>query len=233
MLLEIKNNLKKRNFQALSLFALSLLIFNVAFISSHGWVRVIWSYLGYLALFIACRIEGLSLGSIGLSRSRIKQGLKYGIYIIAVILLFMLLVFFIDKNIYEDPRYHQKLGTALIAALVLVPLKTVLFEEVTFRGILPAIALRIKNQQRFATIVSSVAFGLWHVFSASKIGDYDLAGAVTIPNIVVILGVFIATTAAGFLFCELRWRSGSLLAPIIVHWFINGCGIVLASLSWS
>ncbi|HSW79109.1 MAG TPA: CPBP family intramembrane glutamic endopeptidase, partial [Candidatus Babeliales bacterium] len=178
MLLDIKKTLKNRNFQALSLFALSLLIFNIAFISSHGWARVFWSSLGYLTLYVICRVEGLSLSSIGLSRSRVKSGLKYGFYVIAAILLLMLLAFFIDKTIFQDPRYHHNLSTALAAALELVPLKTVIFEEVAFRGILPAIALRIKNQQRFATIVSSVAFGLWHVFSASKIGNYDLAGSI-------------------------------------------------------
>ncbi|MGA5143427.1 type II CAAX prenyl endopeptidase Rce1 family protein, partial [Streptomyces azureus] len=37
-----------------------------------------------------------------------------------------------------------------------------------------------------------------------------------------------ATTAAGVVLCELRRRSGSLLAPAALHWAVNGIGYVLA-----
>ena len=32
---------------------------------------------------------------------------------------------------------------------------------------------------------------------------------------------------AGMLFCELRVRSGSLLAPVLLHWAVNGLGELL------
>jgi membrane protease YdiL (CAAX protease family) len=214
------------------LFVVALIVFNIAFISTGGWARLAWNTLGYISLLVAYRSAGLSLHSIGLSKASIKSGLKYAGLAISVILLAMLLLFMINKTAFHDPRYHHKLSTALYSALVLLPLKTVLFEELAFRGILPAIALKIKNQRRFAIIVSSLAFGFWHVYSATKIGGYTALGFL-VPATLVIAGVFLVTSIAGYLFCELRWRSGSLIAPIAVHWFINGFGIVLVSLSWS
>ena len=41
-----------------------------------------------------------------------------------------------------------------------------------------------------------------------------------------------ATAAAGFIFTWLRRRSGSLLAPIALHWSLNGMGALAAALVW-
>jgi CAAX protease family protein len=40
----------------------------------------------------------------------------------------------------------------------------------------------------------------------------------------------LVTFLAGLLLCVLRARSGSLLAPIGLHWAANGAGIVLVHL---
>jgi membrane protease YdiL (CAAX protease family) len=42
----------------------------------------------------------------------------------------------------------------------------------------------------------------------------------------------VATAAAGFVFSWLRRRSGSLLAPIALHWSLNGLGALAAALVW-
>jgi membrane protease YdiL (CAAX protease family) len=47
----------------------------------------------------------------------------------------------------------------------------------------------------------------------------------------VLLAV-VATAAAGFVFSWLRRRSGSLLAPIALHWSLNGLGALAAALVW-
>lgn len=230
---KLVDSLRNRNLQAVILFAAALVVFNIAFISTNGWARLAWNSLGYASLLLAYQLGHLNLKAIGLSKKNLKPGLIYGACVIAIIFCGMMILFFIDKTLFKDPRYHHSLSTALYSVLILLPLKTVFFEELAFRGILPALLLKIKNERRFATIISSLAFGFWHIFSATKIGDYHLAGNITIPNVAVVCGVFVATSVAGFLFLELRWRSGSLAAPIIVHWFINGAGIILASLSWS
>jgi uncharacterized protein len=35
------------------------------------------------------------------------------------------------------------------------------------------------------------------------------------------------TSLAGALLCWLRLRSGSLLAPILTHWTVNGLGVIV------
>ena len=40
------------------------------------------------------------------------------------------------------------------------------------------------------------------------------------------------TAAAGVLFAELRRRSGSLLAPMLLHWATNAAGVLGSALVW-
>ncbi len=229
----IRQIVHDRNVQGIFFFVLSLAIFNIAFILSNGWARLLWSSLGYLSLFAAYKIEGLSLDSIGLGKGTTKPALKYILGIMTLIVFVMLVAFFVNDAAFKDARYNQSFAMALFASLVLLPLKTVLFEEIAFRGILPALFLRFKHHRMYATVVSSLLFGLWHVFLATKMGNYLLGGSLVIPNPFVVLGIFVATSVAGYIFCELRWRSGSLLTPIAAHWTINGFAMILASFAWS
>jgi membrane protease YdiL (CAAX protease family) len=41
------------------------------------------------------------------------------------------------------------------------------------------------------------------------------------------------TTIAGVVFAELRRRSGSLVAPIGLHWATNGLGVLAAARVWA
>ncbi len=230
---KIKHIVRDRNVQGMLFFVLSLAIFNVAFILSSGWARLLWSSAGYLCLFAAYKTEKLSLESIGLARGSVKPALKYIFGVLALITFVMLLAFFVNEAAFKDTRYNQGLTAALYASAVLLPLKTVLFEEIAFRGILPALFLKFKHNRTYATVASSLLFGLWHVFLATKMGNYLLGGSLVIPNPFVVIGIFLATSVAGYIFCELRWRSGSLLVPIAAHWFINGFAMVLAALAWS
>jgi uncharacterized protein len=48
-----------------------------------------------------------------------------------------------------------------------------------------------------------------------------------------VLGTVLFTALAGVLFCELRRRSGSLLASIGLHWATNGLGVLAAASIWA
>lgn len=215
-----------------ALLATSLIVCNIAFITSNGWARLCWGVLGYGALFLAYKLAELKLADIGLATSNLTRGLKFGGYIILIILAGLLLVFLLHRGIYKDSRYHHSLAAALSSSLILLPLKTVFFEELAFRGVLLGMLLKFRKGRRFATLASSIAYGLWHISSATKISSPDIGGIV-IPQILIVLVVVVVTTLAGILFCELRWRSKSLIAPISVHWFINGFATILAALSWA
>jgi membrane protease YdiL (CAAX protease family) len=221
----LKSNVSSKYFQIILFLVTTLAVFNITFVNSAGWAKVLWDMAGWLVLFLIYKWAGLSLNDVGLSSKNFRLGLKYAGAAILVVLLVLGAVFLVHKTVFNDPRYHQGHGQALYAALILVPLKTVLFEELAFRGLLPALILKIKNSRRAATIISSVLFGLWHVSTA---GGVDPGS-----SFLTILGVVIITSLAGAVFCELRWRSGSLVAPIAAHWAINGLAIMFASLSWS
>jgi membrane protease YdiL (CAAX protease family) len=48
-----------------------------------------------------------------------------------------------------------------------------------------------------------------------------------------VAGAVLFTAAAGVLLCELRRRSGSLLASAGLHWATNGIGVLLAAVVWA
>jgi membrane protease YdiL (CAAX protease family) len=142
----------------------------------------------------------------------------------------MLIVFVVQQEAFKDSRYSQSLRTAMVASFFIVPLKVVLFEELAFRGIMPALLKDLGSKPWLILIVSSVLFGLWHILTAPKTGDLAIGHY---PNLLIVFGVFLATCAGGALLYFLREHSGSLVPAILVHWFINGSAIVLAAISWS
>jgi membrane protease YdiL (CAAX protease family) len=167
-----------------------------------------------------------------LARNNALSGLRLGFYCAGLILIAMVCIFVIDGHAFRDPRYHQSIPAAMVAALIIEPFKTVLFEEFAFRGVLPAIILKLKDSKRFAVLFSSVAFGLWHITSSAAIGNYRVSSSFTAGKLNVMLAAIIFTTVAGVLLCILRYRSQSLMAPIVVHWFANAAAIIFAALSW-
>src|SRR5690348_16366411 len=64
---------------------------------------------------------------------------------------------------FVDARAAVPLAAVLFAALVRIPFGTVVFEELAFRGLLPAL---VGGGRWRATLVSSGLFGLWHVLPA-------------------------------------------------------------------
>lgn len=213
-------------------FIFTLIVCNVTFVTTAGWSRVVWELFGFACLLTTCRLANFTLDDIGLKPANIKTGLRYAGLVIAIIAAGALLIFFVDRQFFKDPRYHHTLSVALYASLVLLPLKTVLFEEISFRGIFPAFILRFKKSRWTATLLSSLAYGIWHVSSARAIGSYNIGDHIIVPKTLVIMVALLATTLAGIVLTELRWRSKSLVAPIVVHWFINGFAIILAALAW-
>jgi membrane protease YdiL (CAAX protease family) len=206
-----------------------LIICNFAFVHSKDWTRWIWQLVSFGGLFAVFKFSGLGLADIGLSKLKIGAGLKYGVIAVALIFIVFMILFLINQNIFSDKRYNQGMQAALIGALIIVPIQTVLFEELAFRGLMPALLKNINAAIWFSIIISSVLFGLWHILSAPK---GSLAGVSSSSNLLIIGGVFLATTAAGAFLYFLRYQSGSVIAPIMVHWFVNGFAIILTSLNW-
>jgi membrane protease YdiL (CAAX protease family) len=132
-----------------------------------------------------------------------------------------------------DERYRLDPAHALLTAVVAVPLGTVVFEEVAFRGVLWGLIRRDRGAVT-ATVVSSALFGLWHIRPALQLGQANQAagGAISrgpLAPAPLVAGVVVFTALAGAVLCELRRRSGSLLAPVGLHWAANGLGVLVSA----
>ena len=90
---------------------------------------------------------------------------------------------------------------------------------------------------RGVALVGSLLFGLWHVatslgLTSSNVGFTRLFGGGIVGMLAGVILAVLATGAAGFVFSWLRRRSGSLIAPIALHWSLNGLGALAAALVW-
>jgi uncharacterized protein len=220
---------KDKTVLALALLLGLLLVCNFAFVRSQGWMRWGWQLLSFGGLFAVYKIAGLTLSEIGLSKSKLGSGFKYAFVVIVLIMVAFLLVYFFKQSVFKDPRYHQSLKVALTSALFILPIQTVLFEELAFRGIMPSLIKGLGGSLLVTFIVSGLLFGFWHVASAPR---GELLGKQHVSNLLIMGLTLLVTSVGGAVLYMLRYKSGSLVAPIAVHWFVNGLGIVLSSISW-
>ena len=76
---------------------------------------------------------------------------------------------------------------------------------------------------------SAAVFGLWHIRpTLGALAANDLAGGPLARTGAVLLAC-LGTAAAGVLFAGLRQRSGSLLAPALLHLATNSLGLLAAA----
>lgn len=189
--------------------------------------------LGLAACLVAvARAVGLTAADLGLARPAWPAGLRWGGAAAALVAAAYAVVLLAAPLRHSLPEGTAGDGRAVATAvLVVIPLGTVLPEELAFRGLLLSLLGRGYGMLA-GTLLSSGLFGLWHVVPslgggpanttiASVVGA-DAAGMVA--RVVVTVGF---TSLAGALLCWLRLRSGSLLAPILAHWTVNGLGVIV------
>lgn len=175
-----------------------------------------------LLLVVLARRAGLSWDDLGLSRRAVRRGVQWAAIaglVVAAVLLVGVAVPWI-RSAFLDVRYQLDAGSALVTALLVIPVSTILLEEVAFRGVLFGL-LHQRRRTAWAFGFSSTLFGLWHLFPS--------VFASTFVSVAAVVGV---TAGLGLLLCELRRRSGSLLAAVGGHWAANGLGVLLAALLW-
>jgi CAAX protease family protein len=187
-----------------------------------------------LAMAAVARASGLTVAELGLARGTWARGLRWAAVPAAAVVLVCALVLVVPAL--EDrvaPAAGSWPGVA-VRVLVILPLLTVIPEELAFRGVTWAL-LRRAGGTRVATFGSSALFGLWHVLAALGGGPANetaagALGAGAAGMAARVAGTVLVTFLAGLLLCALRAGSGSLLAPIGLHWAANGAGIVLVHL---
>lgn len=169
---------------------------------------------------------GLDRADLGLRRDRLARGLRYGAGAMTVIAVGVAAGVAIPtlRAAFEDDRADIGVAELALRVLVVIPLGTVVVEELAFRGVLFGALMRTTSTVR-AVAWSSVLFGLWHVVPAAR-GLDD--GTSTATAVGIVGGTLVATTIAGVVFAWLRVRSGHLLAPTLAHLGTNTIPFVAA-----
>jgi membrane protease YdiL (CAAX protease family) len=184
------------------------------------------------ALVTFARWRGLTWAELGLGRARMRSGACWGLGAVAVVAVVYTAGALLPatRPAFLDSRYDLPLPGALRTALVVIPLGTVLPEELAFRSVLwGALARSCRPWQVLAA--TSVLFGCWHVLPALHIGASN-AGVAAIGDdpLLVVAGTVALTTGGGLVFGELRRRSDSVLASAGAHWATNGLGVLFGVL---
>jgi membrane protease YdiL (CAAX protease family) len=188
-----------------------------------GWHSVANAALGVVVLWFG-RSVGLSWSELGLARDRVRSGLRYGLAVLAVIVVVLGVAVALPstRELFPDDTERVTGLRVLLDAAVRIPAATVFPEEVAFRGVVLALLLRRGPLPR-ALLVHSVLFGLWHLPPLLIGADDGLLRALPLAT-----GTFLLTALAGLGFAWLRLRSGSLLAPVIAHIGTNSTATVAA-----
>ena len=201
------------------------------------WANVVIVPAAAVGLLVLVRSRGLGWTELGLGREHWKSGAGYALAAIAlvgsVIAVGALLPW--TRPMFMNNHYATVSG-ALLASMIIIPLQTVIPEELAFRGVLHG-ALNRAWGFRGVAAGGSLLFGLWHIatslgLTSSNVGFTKLFGGGFFGMLAGIVLAVVATGAAGFIFTWLRRRSGSLIAPIALHWSLNGLGALAAALVW-
>ena len=217
------------------------LILTVAILVAYNVARGLGSFpnhAGVIVLVVAIvailGAGGISRSELGLEPKNLVRGAQFGLAALAATIAVLLVVAAIPatSGFLDDARAKVSgahLGYEIFVSIFLV---TVLPEELAFRGLLLATGRRSWSDLRAAT-VSSVLFGLWHISPTlgTMSANRQLTGASTLGTVGVVAGSVAITTVAGFVFCWLRLRSQSLIAPIVAHWATNSVALIAAWLS--
>jgi membrane protease YdiL (CAAX protease family) len=179
-----------------------------------GWHFVFNVGIGAFAVAVA-RLAGLSADELGCARRHVRSGLRHGA--LALLAVTIAVSSAAPFGVLDDDRTTIGAGEMLLRVLVVIPIGTVLVEELAFRGTLHGLLDRVASPTR-SLVAGSVLFGLWHIAPIVDDGVWIVAGTV------------LATTVAGAAFIWLRRRSGSLLAPILAH---VGTNSATFALSWA
>jgi membrane protease YdiL (CAAX protease family) len=178
----------------------------------------------------AAAAAGLTGDDLGLSPDKLRPGLRRGAAAAAPVVAALALAALTPatRPLLDDERVASLTNRQLAyQVLVRIPVGTVAWEEIAFRGVLQA-ALRRILAEPAATAAASTTFGLWHIRPAAEALALNRLAPSRAARIAAVTAVAAGTAAAGALLSVLRERSGSLAAPVLVHLAAN-CTAPLAS----
>jgi membrane protease YdiL (CAAX protease family) len=213
-----------------------LILFTVE--RAAGWLGppvYVWVSVGLLtaALALIAWTTGATRADLGLERQYLRSGVLYGAGAFGLVLLVLVVAAVIPatNGFLHDSRAQISGGRLLYELAVSILLLTAIPEEFAFRGVLLGSALRLWGPWR-ASLITSALFGLWHIVPTlhTMRDNHAVAGlsASVAGQVLVVLGSVAVTFVAGLIFCWLRLRSRSLIAPVMAHFATNGLALAVA-----
>jgi membrane protease YdiL (CAAX protease family) len=178
----------------------------------------------------AAAAAGFTGDDLGLSPDKLRPGLRRGAAAAAPVVAALALAALTPatRPLLDDERVASLTNRQLAyQVLVRIPVGTVAWEEIAFRGVLQA-ALRRVLAEPAATAAASATFGLWHIRPTAEALALNRLAPSRGARIATVTAVAAGTAAAGALLSVLRDRSGSLAAPVLLHLAAN-CTAPLAS----
>jgi uncharacterized protein len=182
------------------------------------------------------RHRGLSWSELGLCRRSWGRGAAYAAVAVALVAAVYAIAAAlpVTRVAFADVRYEMPVHKAVFTAFVVIPVGTVLMEELAFRGVLLGLVTRHRGH-RWGLMLSSVTFGAWHILPSLSLDHanaavHAVAGAGTRGQVGSVLAAVVFTALAGGLLAELRRRSGSILAAAGLHWAVNALGVLVAAI---
>ncbi|MDP7724781.1 CPBP family intramembrane glutamic endopeptidase [Mycobacterium sp. TY814] len=214
-----------------------LVLTNVVAHFTTAWASIATVPLAAIGLVLLVRWRGLDWAELGLGREHWRSGVGYAVAAVALVVSVIAVgvALPITRPMFLNNHYATISG-ALVASMVIIPLQTVIPEELVFRGVLHG-ALHRAWGFRGVALAGSLLFGMWHIatslgLTSNNVGFTRLFGGGVFGMLAGVTMAVLATGAAGFVFSWLRRRSGSLIAPIALHWSLNGVGALAAALVW-
>lgn len=145
-----------------------------------------------------------NLNILGLTPSKNKL-IDFGIYFIIAALLSSL-GFFLKMQIAQQKWVlNPAINSNLVLQGIWYNLKSVLYEELIFRGVLFYILIKKLGASK-AILISSIAFGIYHWFTWQVLG-----------NPMQMIFVFIITGLMGVIYAKAYAKTFSLYIPIAIH----------------
>jgi membrane protease YdiL (CAAX protease family) len=196
------------------------------------WYPVVNGCAAAAALGVAAA-GGLTADDLGLGRDRLGAGLRCGSAAAApVVAAFGVAALIPATRPLLDDQRIAGLDRRQLAYQVLlrIPVGTVAWEEIAFRGVLHA-ALRRVLAEPAATAAGCAVFGLWHIRPTAEALAVNRLAAGRGARITAVTAVAAGTAGAGAVLSLLRERSGSLAAPVLLHLAANCAGPLASALA--
>lgn len=185
-----------------------------------------------IALVALARSDGRSWTELGLARSDLGRGARVGGRVAAAVAAALVAAALHPRGrraLRDERAVDRGRSGRMRAALFRVPFGTVLLEEIAFRSVVPAV-LAARIGHRRAALVTAGTFGAWHILpSRALVASNETASNLVGTSSAAAAGFATTSTAiAGLGFGWLRSASGSVAAPMLVHWTLNGVAYLVA-----